>query len=62
MLIEKSRFARMSNHAIGPYDWGTRRVGGILMYGPPAYLGQIQWKYSDPTRRIRSNVVSATCH
>jgi len=24
-------------------------------------LGQIQWKYSDPTRRIRSNVVSATC-
>ena len=21
----------------------------------------IQWKYSDPTRRIRSNVVSATC-
>jgi transposase len=22
----------------------------------------IQWKYSDPTRRIRSNVVSATCH
>src|SRR5262252_6688284 len=25
-------------------------------------LGQIQWKYPDPTRRIRSNVVSATCH
>jgi transposase len=22
----------------------------------------IQWRYSDPTRRIRSNVVSATCH
>jgi hypothetical protein len=22
----------------------------------------IQWKYSDPTRRIRSNVVSATSH
>jgi transposase len=22
----------------------------------------IRWKYSDPTRRIRSNVVSATCH
>jgi transposase len=22
----------------------------------------IQWKYSDPTRRIRSNLVSATCH
>jgi len=22
----------------------------------------IQWKYSDPTRRIRSNAVSATCH
>jgi hypothetical protein len=22
---------------------------------------QIQWKYSDPTRRIRSNVVPATC-
>jgi len=21
----------------------------------------IQWKYSDPTRRIRSNFVSATC-
>jgi len=21
----------------------------------------IQWKYSDPTRRIRSNLVSATC-
>jgi hypothetical protein len=21
----------------------------------------IQWRYSDPTRRIRSNVVSATC-
>jgi hypothetical protein len=21
----------------------------------------IQWKYSDPTRRIRSNVASATC-
>jgi len=25
-------------------------------------LGQLQWKYSDPTRCIRSNVVSATCH
>ena len=25
-------------------------------------LGQIQWKYSDPARRIRSNVVSATEH
>jgi transposase len=23
---------------------------------------QTQCKYSDPTRRIRSNVVSATCH
>ena len=22
----------------------------------------IRWKYSDPTGRIRSNVVSATCH
>jgi transposase len=22
----------------------------------------IRWKYSDPTRRIRSNVVAATCH
>ena len=22
----------------------------------------IKWKYSDPPRRIRSNVVSATCH
>ena len=22
----------------------------------------IQWRYSDPNRRIRSNVVSATCH
>jgi transposase len=22
----------------------------------------IQWRYSDPTRRIRSNLVSATCH
>jgi len=22
----------------------------------------IHWRYSDPTRRIRSNVVSATCH
>ncbi|MGC1967612.1 MAG: IS630 family transposase [Candidatus Acidiferrales bacterium] len=22
----------------------------------------IRWKYSDPTRRIRSNLVSATCH
>jgi hypothetical protein len=32
------------------------RVGRIL-----EQLGQIQWKYSDPTRRIRSNVVSATC-
>jgi len=25
-------------------------------------FGQIEWKYFDPTRRIRSNVVSATCH
>jgi hypothetical protein len=25
-------------------------------------LGQLQWKYSDPTRCIRSKVVSATCH
>jgi hypothetical protein len=25
-------------------------------------LGQIQWKYSDPTRRVRSNVVSVTGH
>jgi len=25
-------------------------------------LRQILWKYSDPTRRIRSYVVSATCH
>lgn len=24
-------------------------------------IGQIQWKYPDPTRRLRSNVVSATC-
>ena len=22
----------------------------------------IQWRHSDPTRRIRNNVVSATCH
>jgi dihydrofolate reductase len=33
------------------------RVGRIM-----EQLGQIQWRYSDPTRRIRSNVVSATCH
>ncbi|MGC1363581.1 MAG: hypothetical protein WA419_00570 [Silvibacterium sp.] len=33
------------------------RVGHIM-----EQLGQIQWKYSDPTHRIRSNVVSATCH
>jgi hypothetical protein len=25
-------------------------------------LGQIPWKYSNPTRSIRSNVVSAKCH
>jgi hypothetical protein len=25
-------------------------------------LRLIQWKYSDPTGRIRSNVVSATCY
>ena len=25
-------------------------------------LGPIRWKYSDPTRRIRSSVVSATRH
>ena len=25
-------------------------------------LGQMQWKYSDPTRRIRGNVVSAIWH
>jgi hypothetical protein len=24
-------------------------------------LGQVHWRYSDPTRRIRSNVVSTTC-
>jgi len=24
-------------------------------------LRQIQWKYSDPARRIRGNVVFATC-
>jgi hypothetical protein len=28
----------------------------------PANAKPIQWRYSDPTRRIRSNVVSATCH
>jgi hypothetical protein len=33
------------------------RVGRIM-----EQQGQIQWKYSDPTRRIRNNVVSATCH
>jgi hypothetical protein len=33
------------------------RVGRIM-----EQLGQIQWKHSDPTRRIRRNVVSATCH
>ena len=33
------------------------RVGQIM-----EQLGQIQWKYSDPARRIRSNVVSATEH
>jgi hypothetical protein len=32
------------------------RVGGNM-----EQLGKIQWKYSDPTRRIRSNDVSARC-
>jgi hypothetical protein len=27
-----------------------------------AQTGQIQWKYSDPIRRLRNNVVSATRH
>jgi len=35
----------------------SARVGRIM-----EQLGQIQWRYSDPTRHIRSNVVPATCH
>jgi dihydrofolate reductase len=71
-------FAGLSKHVdlrlVGRLEFGSGAVA--MQYEPRKYplgllarvgrimeqLGQIQWKYSDSTRRFRSNVVSATCH
>jgi hypothetical protein len=47
---------RQSRRGLSPLRL-LARVGGIV-----ERLGQVQWNYSDPTRRIRSNVISARCH
>jgi hypothetical protein len=33
-----SCFARMPTHAMRLHEWGTRGIGAIFMYGPPAAL------------------------
>jgi NifU-like protein involved in Fe-S cluster formation len=40
----------------------TQNTLSEALGGLPAHAQPIQWKYSDPTRRIRSNELTATGH
>jgi hypothetical protein len=71
-FFKENDSSRGSSECFEP--WGCGGTGGIFtsvkdlarklrryINAYSANANQIQWKHSDPTRRIRSNVVPATC-